>query len=65
MPARFVSETAPTEGTLKVFPGLLLSNPYLILRPFFRLLVAPDSEEVWDPKSWVFGTCLPLRAWLQ
>ncbi|PBL02195.1 DUF1479-domain-containing protein [Armillaria gallica] len=49
-----MSETAPTEGTLKVFPGLLLSNPYLILRPFFRLLVAPDSEEVWDPKSWVF-----------
>ncbi|KAK0231117.1 hypothetical protein IW262DRAFT_1445354 [Armillaria fumosa] len=49
-----MSETAPTEGTLKVFPGLLLSNPYLILRPFFRLLVAPDSQEVWDPKSWVF-----------
>ncbi|KAK0453297.1 hypothetical protein EV421DRAFT_664875 [Armillaria borealis] len=49
-----MSETAPTEGTLKVFPGLLLSNPYLILRPFFRLLVGPDSEEVWDPKSWVF-----------
>ncbi|KAK0467990.1 uncharacterized protein EV420DRAFT_1616734 [Desarmillaria tabescens] len=51
---RFVSETAPTEGTLKVFPDLLLSNPYLILRPFFRLLVAPDSEEVWNPKSWAF-----------
>lgn len=49
-----MSETAPTEGTLKVFPGLSLSNPYLILRPFFRLLVAPDSQEVWDPESWVF-----------
>ncbi|KAK0498457.1 hypothetical protein EDD18DRAFT_1071133 [Armillaria luteobubalina] len=49
-----MSETAPTERTLKVFPGLLLSNPYLILRPFFRLLVASDSQEVWDPKSWAF-----------
>ncbi|KAK0206201.1 hypothetical protein DFS33DRAFT_1256512 [Desarmillaria ectypa] len=49
-----MSETAPTEGTLKVFPDLLLSNPYLILRPFFRLLVAPDSEEVWNPQSWAF-----------
>ncbi|KAG7448940.1 DUF1479-domain-containing protein [Guyanagaster necrorhizus] len=49
-----MSETAPTEGTLKVFPDLFLSNPYLILRPFFRLLVASDSEEVWNPKSWAF-----------
>ncbi|KAK0490729.1 hypothetical protein IW261DRAFT_1433824 [Armillaria novae-zelandiae] len=49
-----MSETAPTEGTLKVFPDVLLSNAYLILRPFFRLLVAPDSSDIWNPKSWAF-----------
>ncbi|KAK0242477.1 hypothetical protein EDD85DRAFT_811490 [Armillaria nabsnona] len=49
-----MSETAPTEGTLKVFPDVLLSNAYLILRPFFRLLVAPDSPDIWNPKSWAF-----------
>ncbi|KAK0498496.1 hypothetical protein EDD18DRAFT_1157956 [Armillaria luteobubalina] len=49
-----MSETAPTEGTLKVFPDVLLSNAYLILRPFFRSLVAPDSPDIWNPKSWAF-----------
>ncbi|KAF9045976.1 DUF1479-domain-containing protein [Hymenopellis radicata] len=38
-----MSETAPTQGTLKLFPDVLLSNAYLILRPFFRPLVATDS----------------------
>ncbi|KAK0475564.1 hypothetical protein IW261DRAFT_1495133 [Armillaria novae-zelandiae] len=49
-----LSEAAPTEGTLQVFPNVLLSNAYLILRPFFRLLVEPDSQEVSNPKSWAF-----------
>ena len=49
------SETAPTQGTLKVFPNVLLSNSYLILRPFFRLRkdVKPDQEL--DAESWEFG----------
>ncbi|KAF5367135.1 hypothetical protein D9758_003872 [Tetrapyrgos nigripes] len=49
-----MSETAPTQGTLKVFPDVLLSNAYLILRPFFRPLVPSDSSEIMDPKNWEF-----------
>ncbi len=48
------SETAPTQGTLKVFPDVLLSNAYLILRPFFRPLVATDSPDILDAKNWTF-----------
>lgn len=49
------SETAPTQGTLKVFPDVLLSNAYIILRPFFRHLVPADSKDILDPKNWIFG----------
>ncbi|KAM6502854.1 Protein of unknown function (DUF1479) domain containing protein [Amanita muscaria] len=31
-----MSNTGPNEGTLKVFPNILLGTSYLILRPFFR-----------------------------
>lgn len=31
-----LSHTGPSEGTLRVFPRMLLSTAYLILRPFFR-----------------------------
>ncbi|KAF5387485.1 hypothetical protein D9757_006555 [Collybiopsis confluens] len=48
-----MSETAPTQGTLKVFPDLLLSNAYIILRPFFRPLVT-SSPEILDLKNWVY-----------
>jgi hypothetical protein len=41
---------------LKVFPDVLLSNAYIILRPFFKPLVAADSPEVIDAKNWVFGS---------
>jgi hypothetical protein len=51
-----VSETAPTQGTLKVFPDVLLSNAYLILRPFFTLTISPESERVFDIKNWKFGS---------
>ncbi|KAK0490689.1 hypothetical protein IW261DRAFT_1413180 [Armillaria novae-zelandiae] len=47
----------PPPKALSNFFWSVAVDPYLILRPFFRLLVAPDSQEVWDPKSWVFGTC--------
>jgi hypothetical protein len=49
------SETAPTQGTLKVFPDVLLSNAYLILRPFFTPTVSPESDEIFDLKHWKFG----------
>jgi hypothetical protein len=52
---RFHSETAPTEGTLKVFPDILLSNAYIIFRPFFRPLVSSDSADYLDAKNWEFG----------
>lgn len=49
-----LSETAPTEGTLQVFPDVVLSNAYTILRPF----VSPKegrSAESFDPNDWQFG----------
>ncbi|KIK58246.1 hypothetical protein GYMLUDRAFT_98191 [Collybiopsis luxurians FD-317 M1] len=49
-----MSETAPTEGTLKVFPDLLLSNAYIILRPFFRPLVPVNSPGILDSKNWEY-----------
>ena len=49
------SETAPNEGTLKVFPNVMLSNAYTIMRPFFVPIVAPDSPDLLDPKNWKYG----------
>lgn len=31
-----LSNTAPGEGTLRVFPDVSLATAYLVLRPFFR-----------------------------
>ncbi|CAA7267546.1 unnamed protein product [Cyclocybe aegerita] len=49
-----MSETAPTQGTLRVFPDVLLSNAYIILRPFFSPNVPVSSEEIYDAKNWKF-----------
>ena len=49
------SETGPTQGTLRVFPDVGLSNAYIILRPFFRPLVDVKSPEIYDAKNWSFG----------
>ncbi|TFK73248.1 DUF1479-domain-containing protein [Pluteus cervinus] len=49
-----MSETAPTQGTLKVFPDVLLSNAYIILRPFFRAKVPVDSPEIFNANNWEF-----------
>ena len=49
------SETAPTQGTLRVFPDVKLSNAYIMLRPFFRPTVPEDSPDILDPKNWKFG----------
>ncbi|KAG1798458.1 uncharacterized protein HD556DRAFT_1440168 [Suillus plorans] len=51
--SNFRSETGPTQGTLKVFPDVPLSNAYTILRPFFRPTVPLDSEDILDPKNWI------------
>ncbi|CCM02223.1 uncharacterized protein FIBRA_04303 [Fibroporia radiculosa] len=65
-----VSETAPREGTLQVFPSVYLSNAYTILRPFFRQI--PGTENALDAKNWEYGTyliarfprCLLYRDWV-
>ncbi|KAG1778992.1 hypothetical protein EV702DRAFT_1215771 [Suillus placidus] len=54
-----MSQTAPTQGTLKVFPDVPLSNAYTILRPFFRPTVPLDSKDILDPKNWVFDISTP------
>lgn len=48
------SETAPTQGTLQVFPDVLLSNAYLILRPFFKP-ISEDPATYLEASSWKFG----------
>jgi len=50
-----MSETAPTEGTLKVFPDVFLSNAYTILRPFFVPTLSLDAPGALDAKNWKFG----------
>ena len=49
------SETAPTQGTLRVFPDVLLSNAYIILRPFFSPTVPSSSKDIYDANNWKFG----------
>lgn len=54
-----MTETGPTQGTPKVFPDVPLSNAYTILRPFFRPTVPLDSEDILDPKNWMFDISTP------
>ncbi|KAF9525722.1 DUF1479-domain-containing protein [Crepidotus variabilis] len=49
-----VSETAPGEGTLQVFPDVLLSDAYIMLRPFFRPILSIGSEGFYEAKNWEF-----------
>jgi hypothetical protein len=53
-----VSDTGPGEGTLKVFPDILLSSAYIILRPFFSPTVEPNSPHALDAENWKFGELL-------
>ena len=55
------SETAPTEGTLEVFPDVGLSNAYIMLRPFFQPRVPLDDPEILDAKNWQYGMSLGLH----
>ncbi|KAJ7503546.1 hypothetical protein B0H11DRAFT_2170795 [Mycena galericulata] len=54
-----LSKTGPQQGTLKVFPDVLLSNAYIILRPFFRPLVSLDSKDILESKNWEFDISTP------
>ncbi|TRM65073.1 hypothetical protein BD626DRAFT_240198 [Schizophyllum amplum] len=54
-----MSETGPHKGTLRVFPDILLSNCYIILRPFFKPLVDPTSPDALDAKNWAFDITSP------
>ena len=49
------SETAPTQGTTCFYPDVLLSNAYMILRPFFSPTVPSNSKDVYDANNWKFG----------
>ncbi|KAI0798536.1 hypothetical protein BC629DRAFT_1592113 [Irpex lacteus] len=53
-----LSETAPSQGTLQVFPSVLLSNSYLILRPFFTP-VSDDAAALYDPSNWKYDISTP------
>ncbi|WVQ70477.1 uncharacterized protein L199_008704 [Kwoniella botswanensis] len=49
-----LSDTAPREGTLKVFPDILLSTSYIMLRPFFSPTVDPSDPAYLAAESWKF-----------
>ena len=52
------SETAPNQGTLQVFPDVMLSNTYIILRPFFKPISDGLSEaDLLKAENWKFGQC--------
>jgi len=54
-----MTETGPTQGTLRVFPDILLSNAYIILRPFFTPTVPSSSQEIYDSNNWKFDISTP------
>ncbi|KAH8091346.1 DUF1479-domain-containing protein [Cristinia sonorae] len=54
-----MSETAPHEGTLKVFPNVFLSNAYTILRPFFRPTAPEDTPGYLLAKNWEYDITSP------
>lgn len=54
-----ISETAPTEGTIQFFPNVIMSNAYIMLRPFFRPLVPADSPDILKAESWKYDISIP------
>ncbi|EKM54672.1 uncharacterized protein PHACADRAFT_258661 [Phanerochaete carnosa HHB-10118-sp] len=47
--------TPPNQGTLQVFPDVLLSNTYIILRPFFKPVSEDISEaDLFKAENWKF-----------
>lgn len=55
------SNISPGNGTLRVFPDVLLSNSYIILRPFFRPISQSVSQSL-NAKDWVYGKLASFRA---
>lgn len=58
-----MSNTGPKEGTLRLFPDVLVSNAYLLLRPFFNP-VAPlesfaDPADFLAASNWTFDNSAP------
>ncbi|KAF8521199.1 DUF1479-domain-containing protein [Hysterangium stoloniferum] len=54
-----LSDTRPNEGTIQFFPDVKLSNAYLIMRPFFRLVSPLVAEDPLDEKNWEFDVSYP------
>ncbi|KAG7444743.1 DUF1479-domain-containing protein [Guyanagaster necrorhizus] len=54
-----ISKTAPTEGTIQFFPNVIMSNVYIMLRPFFRPLVPADSPDILKAESWQYDISTP------
>ncbi|KAA1467115.1 DUF1479-domain-containing protein [Dentipellis sp. KUC8613] len=54
-----LSETAPHQGTLKLFPDIVTSNAYSILRPFFRPKATPVSDDPLDVNNWEYDISSP------
>lgn len=52
-----VSDTGPGQGTLQVFPDVLLSTAYIMLRPFFSPSVTSDHPDLLHVDNWRFGEC--------
>jgi hypothetical protein len=52
-----ISETAPNQGTLQVFPDVLLSTSYIMLRPFFTPTLRPSEDGYLNAENWKFGEC--------
>lgn len=52
-----ISETAPNQGTLQVFPDVLLSTSYIMLRPFFTPTLSPSEDGYLNAENWKFGEC--------
>lgn len=44
-----MSDTGPGEGTIRFFPDVLLSNSYLLLRPFFSPITTLSSFQTKSP----------------
>ncbi|KAI0059235.1 DUF1479-domain-containing protein [Artomyces pyxidatus] len=54
-----LSPTGPHQGTIKFFPDVLLSNAYLILRPFFHPKPEQTSDDPLDARNWRYDISTP------
>jgi hypothetical protein len=52
-------DIAPHQGTLQVFPNVILSNAYNMIRPFFRSTLPEGSPGALNAENWVFDIETP------